>query len=159
MSRQTNVALAGFGSFLLLALAFLFQSLGWSPCKLCLWQRWPHGAAILLAVLAVYKPQWPWLLLLGAAAALTTAGLALYHTGVEQKLWTGPQSCSGGTPSSTLNSLSPEALLPGAATEVPKIVLCDQFTPFLLGLSMANWNLIASLILAAFWIRAMRPSA
>ena len=38
--------LAAGGSLALLLGAFGFQALGYAPCKLCLWQRWPHGAAI-----------------------------------------------------------------------------------------------------------------
>ena len=48
MTRQSYMLLAAFGSLALLAGAFAFQALGYAPCKLCLWQRWPHGGAIAL---------------------------------------------------------------------------------------------------------------
>lgn len=91
--------------------------------------------------------------LLGLLAALTTAGIAAYHTGVERKWWDGPSSCtsSGGG----LGGLSANDLLPGAS-DAPALVLCDSFTPFLFGLSMANWNLVASLALAVIWAAALK---
>ena len=42
------VSLATLGSAGLLAGAFMFQALGYAPCDLCLLQRWPHGAAVLI---------------------------------------------------------------------------------------------------------------
>ena len=29
---------------------------GLYPCEMCYWQRWPHGAAILLALAALFSP-------------------------------------------------------------------------------------------------------
>ena len=80
---RTRLRLAANVVALLLA-AFAFQHLGgMAPCKLCLWQRWPHAAAIAIGVLAMAVPGrgFP---LLGVLAMLTTAGIALYHTGVER---------------------------------------------------------------------------
>ena len=44
------ILMATLGSALLLGGAFVFQSLGYPPCKLCIWQRWPHAIAIALGV-------------------------------------------------------------------------------------------------------------
>ena len=60
MSRTPLVFLATLGSVALLGGAFLFQALGWQPCAICLWQRWPHGAAIVIGVLAL-ATGWRWL--------------------------------------------------------------------------------------------------
>ena len=83
MTRTSLVLLAAGGSFLLLAGAFLFQALGWAPCAMCLWQRWPHAAAVLIGALALALPG-RLLPLLGALAAATTAGIAVFHSGVER---------------------------------------------------------------------------
>lgn len=155
MTRQTLIGLAGLGSFLLLAAAYFFQALGWAPCTMCLWQRWPHAAAILIAVVGFFVPTW-WIALGGAAAVLTTVGIAVYHSGVERKLWEGPSSCTSA--GDGLSGLSGSALLPGAS-DAPALVLCDTLTPFLFGLTMANWNALASFALALVWIMAAKAPA
>ncbi len=157
MTRQNLIILAAGGSAALLAGAFFFQALGWAPCQMCLWQRWPHAAAVAIGALSfVAAPMQRLLCLAGALAALTTAGIAGFHGGVERKWWEGPSSCTGS--GDGLSGLSGNALLPGA-TDAPALVLCDTFTPFLLGLTMANWNMIASVALAILWIMAARRDA
>ncbi|MEP3765136.1 MAG: disulfide bond formation protein B, partial [Marinomonas sp.] len=42
---------------------------GLYPCEMCMWQRWPHIAAIILAVLAVILRAKAWSFLLVIAAA------------------------------------------------------------------------------------------
>ncbi|MDA7429846.1 disulfide bond formation protein B [Primorskyibacter aestuariivivens] len=150
VTRQFLIILAAGGSLALLAAAFFFQALGWAPCAMCLWQRWPHAAAVVFggAALAISGPMMP---LLGGLSALTTAGIGVYHSGVERKWWAGPDSCTGG--SEDLGGLGGDALLPGAS-EGPALVLCDSFEPFLFGLTMANYNAFASLGLAVIWAMA-----
>lgn len=146
LSRHTLILLAAGGSAALLLGAFAFQHIGGlAPCKLCLWQRWPHAAAIVigLAAMAMRGPLLPWL---GALAALTTAGIGGYHTGVERGWWQGPASCSGGGALDTSSLLSTEAPL--------NVVMCDEVVWDLAGLSMASWNMIASLLFAVLWIMA-----
>ena len=152
MTRHFLILLAAGGSCALLAGAFLFQVLGWAPCQMCLWQRWPHAAAIGFGAVGAVLPT-VWVALGGAASAAATAGLAAYHSGVERKWWEGPASCSSG--GEGLGGLSGDALLPGAG-DAPALVLCDALTPFLFGLTMANWNLLASLALTALWLYAAR---
>lgn len=151
MTRNMLVLLAGAGSFALLAGAYLFQALGYPPCAMCLWQRWPHMAAIVIAALAL-RFGGPALPVLGAAAAGTTGGLGIYHTGVERGWWQGPTSCSGGS----LDGLSGMDLL---AIDGPRVVMCDQVTWEFLALSMASWNAIASFGLMAIWISAVMIKA
>ena len=155
MTRTSLVLLAAGGSFLLLAGAFLFQALGWAPCAMCLWQRWPHAAAVLIGALALALPG-RLLPLLGALAAATTAGIAVFHSGVERKWWQGPASCTGS--GEDPGSLTGGDLLPGGS-EAPALVLCDSFTPFLFGLTMANWNALFSALLVLVWLKAARAAA
>jgi len=147
---------AGAGSIALLAAAFFFQYFGWAPCKMCLWQRWPHGVASGIGGLVLLFGPVSALAVLGALAALTTAGIGAYHSGVELKWWEGPASCSG--QGAGLGDLSAADLVPGAG-DAPALVLCDTLTPFFLGLTMANWNLLASLGLAALWLWSLRRPA
>ncbi|WP_425038970.1 disulfide bond formation protein B [Primorskyibacter sp. S187A] len=155
MTRRTYILAAAGGSLALLLAAFFFQALGWAPCAMCLWQRWPHAAAVAFGAIGAVLPT-RLIALGGAISAATTTGLAIFHSGVERKLWDGPASCSSGA--DQLSGLSGNALLPGAS-DAPALVLCDTLTPFLFGLTMANWNALASLALMGVWIMALRKNA
>lgn len=149
MSRTILILLAAGGSAALLAAAFGFQHIGgYAPCQMCLWQRWPHAAAVVIGLMALMLKgrTLPWL---GALAALTTAGLAAYHSGVERKWWAGPSSCASGS----IEGISVEQLLdPTIVVAAP--VPCDQIVWQMFGLTMPNLNFAASLALAALWIMA-----
>ncbi len=142
---------ATLGSAALLGGAFAFQHLGGlSPCALCLWQRWPHAAAILIGLVALLT-GWRGLLWLGALAALATAGIGLFHVGVEQLWWKGLATCTAGS----IAGISAADLLNPAA-DVAAPVRCDAVAWSLLGLSMAGWNMILSMGLAGIWVAAAR---
>jgi len=147
---QRLAVIAAGGSIALLLGALAFEHLGGlPPCKLCYWQRYPHVAAGLVGVLIAI---WPWrgLTLIGAACATATAAVGGYHVGVEQGWWKGPSTCSSASPI----GLSPEELL-NRILEAP-VVRCDDIAWSLAGISMAGWNAILSLALAAIWITAFR---
>ena len=152
MSCQLTILLATLGSAALLGGAFIFQALGYPPCAMCIWQRWPHGIAIAIGIIAMMLPGRV-LPLLGALAATTTAAIGVFHTGVERDWWEGPSSCTGSGPS--LGSLSGGDLL---ATDGPRLVMCDVVSWEMLGLSMASWNALFSLVLVALWVSALRRS-
>ncbi len=154
MTRATLALAAAAGSAALLLAALWFQHIGGlAPCPLCLWQRWPHGAAVavggLAALAAAVAGRVPAVLpLLGAAAAAATAGIGVYHTGVERGWWSGPGSCAA----PGLGALTPEQLL-DAILAAP-VVRCTDVPWELLGLSMAAWNALASAGLALVWLAA-----
>ncbi|MEI2804733.1 disulfide bond formation protein B [Albidovulum sp.] len=143
------ILFAALGSAALLAGAHVFQAMGYAPCKLCLWQRGPHWAAVAIGLLALCLP-WRVLPWAGALAAAATGALGVYHTGVEQKWWLGPTSCTSG---GTLTG-SAEDLL-GQIMAAP-LIRCDEVAWSLMGLSMASWNALLSFALAAIWIAAAR---
>jgi len=156
MSRRTLILLAGLGSLALFLGALGFQYwVGLLPCTMCLWQRWPHRIAIGLAIVGVAIPHavitW-----LGALSMVVNAGIALLHTGVERAWWQGPQVC-GANAAQDLGGLSMEDLFD--TTTGPTIVLCTDVAWMFAGLSMASWNGIFSLVLAAVWIMAARRKA
>jgi len=130
-----------------------FQYIGeLPPCKMCYWQRYPHVAAVGIGVLAFLLPGvgLTALLYLGAVAALVTAGIGVYHTGVERGFWEGPTTCTSGP----IGGLTPEQLMEqimGAP-----LVRCDEVPWELFTLSMASWNAIISFALAGLWIAAAR---
>jgi disulfide bond formation protein DsbB len=130
--------------------AFLSQYWGGlAPCELCLLQRWPWGAVIVFSAVAVFVPaaRRPHLFLCAAALVIGT-GIALYHVGVEQHWIAGPEACTGGPSSITsLEELKRKLM----ATQV---VRCDEPAWTMFGISMAGYNAIASLTLAAFSLAA-----
>jgi disulfide bond formation protein DsbB len=131
---------------------------GLAPCELCLLQRWPWAVAIVISLVAVLvgdRPALPWVaLILGLVFAVGVA-FAFYHVGVEQHWFAGPSACTasaGGT--MTLEQMKQQIM--GTAP-----VLCDRPAWTLFDVSMAGWNLLASLIMAVFcflvFARARRP--
>ncbi len=144
------MALAGAGSAALLLGAFGFQHIGGlAPCAMCLWQRWPHAVAIALAAVGLAVPH-AIVAVAGALSMLTGAGIALLHTGVEREWWTLNLACTGG--GEDLGAMDVTALLD--PTQGSGIVLCTEVAWSFLGLSMASWNGLASLAIAALWIAA-----
>jgi disulfide bond formation protein DsbB len=131
--------------------AWFFQlGLGLKPCPLCLEQRYPHYFAIPLAAMVILgttvgaKRK---VLLVALFAImlgmLWNTGLGIYHSGVEWKLWKGPTDCSG-----ELGGLGSTADLLNALQSI-SIVRCDEAAWRFLGLSLAGYNAIISLALAA----------
>lgn len=154
LSARHWMMLAAAGSAALMIGALAFQHLGgMAPCKLCIWQRWPHVVAIgigLLAMLALLPQRL--LAGLGAVAALATAGIGFYHSGVERKWWEGPASCSGGS----VGDQSAQDLF--AQIMAAPLVRCDEVPWQMLGLSMASWNAVLSLLMAGIWVMAWRAA-
>ena len=151
MTRPILILIATLGSAALLGGAFAFQYIGGlAPCQLCLYQRWPHAAAILIGVLAL-ATGWRGLAWFGALGALATAAIGVFHVGVEQLWWEGLATCTAGSISgiSTADILDP-------TKDVAAVVRCDEIAWQMLGISMAGWNVILSVGLAAIWVAAAR---
>lgn len=132
--------------------ALVFEhGFGYLPCPLCLTQRNPYYIAIPLGIVAALLPPrltraGLWLL---ALTFLVSAGLGAYHAGVEWGLWLGPSDCGGGAAPSAgtmgdfLNQL-----------QNTRVVSCTEAAWRFLGLSLAGWNVLISLALAAFAAKA-----
>jgi disulfide bond formation protein DsbB len=134
-----------------LAGAWYFQLvLDIRPCPLCLEQRYAYYLAILLGTLtalAASRGAPRAVLLAGLAilslAALGNAGLGTYHAGVEWGFWQGPTDCTG--PVGNLGSAGD--LL--KRLETVKVIRCDEVQWRFLGLSLAGYNVLISLLMAA----------
>jgi len=124
---------------------------GLAPCELCLIQRWPWGAAIVISFVATMvgsRPALPWVALLLALVFVVSVGLALYHVGVEQHWFAGPTACSGAaTAADTVEALKAQIL-----RQQP--VRCDEPAWSLWGVSLAGWNLLASILMFGFCLAA-----
>jgi disulfide bond formation protein DsbB len=110
---------------------------GLYPCEMCYWQRWPHAAAILLALWAllspVNAPRTRPLVLIAALAIAVSGAIGVFHAGVELGYWEGITVCTA------TGATSLEDIL-----KVP-LIRCDQVQWSFLGVSMAGWNAIISL--------------
>ena len=148
-SRLGLLALVGSGA--LLGGAYYFQYVeGLAPCDLCLLQRYPHMVAIGVGLLALATAAWPRLAFVFALTAIValfvTAGIGVYHFGVEQHWWLGPQECSGRIPA----GLSAEQLKKYLFSA--RMVRCDEAAWKFLDISMAGWNAIISAAIAVFMV-------
>jgi disulfide bond formation protein DsbB len=124
---------------------------GLAPCELCLFERWPWGVAIVISFVATMvgsRPALPWVALLLAAVFAAGSGLAFYHVGVEQHWFAGPTACSGAaTAADTLEALKARIL-----RQQP--MRCDEPAWSLWGISLAGWNLLASLVMLGCCVTA-----
>ncbi|SHL06776.1 Disulfide bond formation protein DsbB [Bradyrhizobium lablabi] len=120
------------------------------PCPLCLEQRYAYYAIIPFAALValaaargVPRAVLSAGLVIIALAALGNAGLGTYHSGVEWQLWQGPTDCTG--PVGNLGSAG--TLL--QRLDTVKVIRCDEVQWRFLGLSLAGYNVLISLLMAA----------
>ena len=134
-----------------LAGAWFFQlALDIRPCPLCLEQRYAYYLAVPLgafSALAAARGAPRAVLYAGlavlAAAALGNAGLGAYHAGVEWGFWKGPTDCAGpvGNLGSAGNLLE--------RLDTVRVIRCDEVQWRFLGLSLAGYNFLISLLMAA----------
>ena len=141
---------------LLLGGAYLSQyGFGLYPCEMCWWQRWPHFAALALAVLAFIRPPGRGLVALAAVAIAVSGVIGAFHAGVEYGWWDGLTACS-----TDLSSGGGDAL--EAVFNAP-MVRCDVAPWSLLGISLAGWNFLfsaaAAIAIALLLTRARGKSA
>jgi disulfide bond formation protein DsbB len=152
------IAIALVGAATILGAWFFQYGLGLKPCPLCLEQRYAYYFAIPLAVMVALGDQAgaKRKVLIAALVAIAlgmlwNAGLGVYHSGVEWKLWAGPQECSG-----ALDDLGSAGGLIDKLKSI-SVVRCDDAAWRFLGLSLAGYNVLISLALAAIaaWGAAM----
>jgi disulfide bond formation protein DsbB len=130
---------------------------GLHPCEMCYWQRWPHAAAIVLALLAFTGPAESHrsraLTLLAALAIAVSGAIGVYHAGVEAKVFEGFTQCTA-----TGKGLKGADLLNQIMHA--SIVRCDEVQFRFLGISIAGWNAILSLggagLIAILTLRSRR---
>lgn len=128
----------------LLAGAFGSQYFGrLYPCEMCWWQRYAHMVAMvpaLLAISPVMNARRSRLFVLLAALAIAVSGaIAVYHAGVELKIFEGFTTCT-----STAAAGGSTAEMLRKITAAP-LIRCDQIQWSFLGISLAGWNAIISL--------------
>src|SRR5262249_34391107 len=145
------VVIAAVGAAAILGAWFFQYVLGLKPCPLCLEQRYPYYFAIPLAALVILgesvgskRKVLLAALFVIAAGMLWNAILGGYHARVEWKLWAGPRDCSG-----EIDGLGPAPDLFNKLNETRNVVRCDESAWRFLGISLAGYNVLISLALAA----------
>lgn len=143
------VVIAIAGAVTILGAWFFQYGLGLRPCALCLEQRYPYYFAVPLAVFIVLgetvgsrRRVLLAALLVIAAMMLWNAGLGTYHAGAEWKWWPGPDTCGGTADLSGSGNLL-------KSLQSVNVVRCDEAAWRFLGLSLAGYNVLISLALAA----------
>jgi disulfide bond formation protein DsbB len=144
-------AIVAAGSAAMIVGAYIFQYLlNIPPCPLCLEQRIPHYVVVplgLVVAVAAAKGAPRTAVALGLAALvvtlLTTAGIGLYHSGVEWKWWRGPADCTG-----EIQSFGAAGANLLKQIQTAAVVRCDEVMWRFLGLSLAGYNTLVSTALA-----------
>ena len=114
---------------------------GLFPCEMCHWQRWPHYAAIALALIAFIAPE-PIARIavaLAIAAILASGAIGVFHAGVEYRWWEGITRCSA----PPMGGSSADLLARIMATPM---IQCDVPQWTLFGISLAGFNAIVSIL-------------
>jgi disulfide bond formation protein DsbB len=132
---------------------------GLHPCEMCWWQRYGHFAGLGLALVSLLLRRAPdrgrsfvWL---AALAILASGGIGAYHAGVEAGIFEGFTQCT----STSSAGMSSEEML--KAIMATPLVRCDDIQFSFLGISMAGWNAILSVLaaLSILWLSLRRPKA
>ncbi len=154
--RQTlSAGLLAVGMAATVGGALLFQHVGgYMPCALCLEQRTPYyiGIPVALAAFLSSKLRGPAMLTRGLLLAvgvlmLWAAGLGVYHAGVEWGFWAGPADCAAGV----AVDLSVDLLSSIDAVRPPS---CSEAALRIFGISLAGWNALIAVVLAAIALRS-----
>lgn len=112
---------------------------GLYPCEMCWWQRWPHFAALVPAILAFFVGSDGFkrvLVALAALAILTSGLIGGFHAGVEYGWWEGITGCA-------TNNVGQGGNVLDNIMDAP-LIRCDVAPWTLFGISLAGYNFLLS---------------
>jgi disulfide bond formation protein DsbB len=146
------------GSVATLGSAYIFQALGYAPCDLCWYQRYPYMGIIAIGALALVAARMGRVstgtlnnvLLICILLLLLDGAIAGFHAGVEYGWWQGPTACST---TITLSGTIEERL---AQLQAAPIIRCDVAAWTMGGISMAGYNFFVAGAMALFGLLAWR---
>lgn len=146
-------------TFATLAGAWFFElAIGLKPCPLCLEQRYAYYVALPLAAVVAFgasRGAAPRTVALGfaviALVMIANAAIGAFHSGVEWGFWPGPTDCSG-----PMIDLRAGSLL--ERLDKVKVVRCDEVQWRFIGLSLAGYNALISLGIAAVAVLGVRTA-
>jgi disulfide bond formation protein DsbB len=159
--RSTLAALAIFliSTATILGAWFFEFVLKYPPCELCLEERLPYHVVIplsLLLTIAAFVQAPQKILTVGFVAVIVAvlcgAALGIYHAGVEWHFWAGPTACTG-----SLNNLNAGGSILNQLQSI-NVVRCDEAAWRFLGISLAGYNVLICLAMAAVALYGMIAS-
>lgn len=124
---------------------------GLQPCELCLEQRLAYywGLPLLALVLLTWNrlPLKVWYLAMALVIAIFawSTYMGAFHAGVEWGFWPGPTACSGLGEDFSLDALS----------NLEPVIGCDVVQFRFLGISLAGYNALVSLVMVGLLVGAM----
>lgn len=124
---------------------------GLPPCEMCWWQRYPHFAAVVLALASWLRSPGRLFVALAAVAIAVSGIIGAFHAGVEYGWWEGVTACTTSLEAGDANPLDTILRTP--------LVRCDVAPWTLLGVSLAGWNFLlstASVLAIVFLLKADR---
>ena len=139
-------------SFVALASAFIAEGLlELEPCILCIYQRYPFAIGLALGLvglaLRIRLRAVRAILAITSINFLVNSAIAFYHTGVEQHWWkSAVEGCAVPLFEDNSKKSILENIMSAPLGDCSKIPWQDP----IIGLSMANYNIVLCLLLAVF---------
>ena len=148
MKTSTKIALL---SFLILLSVHILEWVGYTPCDLCLKQRWAwYFVLVISTISSAFEDSRIKLVFYVISLILyANAVFAIWHAGIEWNFWEGPQTCniqSSSLGDNFLNDLKSN----------DKFVPCNEAPLRVFGLSLAAYNAIASILIASFAVLSIK---
>ena len=138
-----------FSLFSLLIALYIEFYLGYSPCKLCIYQRIPYLIAIFVTLLGInyYKNLiWLYFLLITFFLSFLLSG---YHFGIEQEIFKEFSGCTG----NSINIIDKNELLKLLNSEVNT---CKNVDFKIFGLSLATINFLLSFVIFILVLKVIK---
>ena len=135
--------------FSLLMVLYIEFFLGYSPCKLCIYQRIPYLVAIFSTFIGISYSKnliWLYVLLLIFFSSFLLSG---YHLGIEREIFEEFSGCTG----NLLNIVDKNELLKLLNSEVNT---CKNVDFRILGLSLATINFFLSFIIFILILKVIK---
>ena len=129
------------------------EYIGFTPCQLCIYQRWPWYLIIFLSLISIFynKKVYPYNKFIIFMIFVGSASYACWHAGIEWAFWEGPTTCETGT-----NKIESHDNLLENIQSIQSFVSCSEAGFRFLGISLAGYNFISSLIMAIYTFLFLR---
>ena len=123
------------------------EYIGFTPCQLCIYQRWPWYLIIFLSLISIFynKKVYPYNKFIIFMIFVGSATYAGWHAGIEWAFWEGPTTCATGT-----NKIESHNNLLENIQNIQSFVSCSEAGFRFLGISLAGYNFISSLIMSIY---------